>query len=112
MRTESARGFSAMDVTARALSARTAAHVSATAASGVLSLPKGNRAGLFNLYGALTQTARLHAAAWKDTFDAFLFRRCQPDPRRASSRPRSGKAGDRGTAGYRYRCLTTSTLYD
>ena len=43
----------------------------------MLSLPKGIRAGLFDLDGVLTQTARLHAAAWKDTFDAFLRSRAE-----------------------------------
>jgi beta-phosphoglucomutase family hydrolase len=35
-------------------------------------LGAGIRACLFDLDGVLTQTARLHAAAWKQTFDAFL----------------------------------------
>src|SRR5690242_14255357 len=35
-------------------------------------LPEGIRACLFDLDGVLTQTARLHAAAWKEMFDAFL----------------------------------------
>ena len=37
-----------------------------------LGLPNGIRACLFDLDGVLTQTALLHAAAWKDVFDAFL----------------------------------------
>jgi beta-phosphoglucomutase family hydrolase len=37
-----------------------------------LGLPVGIRACLFDLDGVLVQTARLHAAAWKETFDAFL----------------------------------------
>ena len=37
-----------------------------------LGLPAGIRACLFDLDGVLTQTARLHAAAWKETFDSFL----------------------------------------
>ena len=40
--------------------------------SAVLGLPHGIRACLFDLDGVLTQTARLHAAAWKEVFDAFL----------------------------------------
>lgn len=39
---------------------------------GPLGLPLGIRACLFDLDGVLTQTARLHAQAWKATFDPFL----------------------------------------
>jgi beta-phosphoglucomutase family hydrolase len=35
-------------------------------------LPGGIRACLFDLDGVLTQTARVHAAAWKEMFDAYL----------------------------------------
>jgi beta-phosphoglucomutase family hydrolase len=35
-------------------------------------LPSAIRACLFDLDGVLTQTARVHAAAWKEMFDAFL----------------------------------------
>ncbi len=35
-------------------------------------LPEGIRACLFDLDGVLTQTASVHAAAWKEMFDAFL----------------------------------------
>jgi beta-phosphoglucomutase family hydrolase len=35
-------------------------------------LPSMIRACLFDLDGVLTQTARVHAAAWKEMFDAFL----------------------------------------
>jgi beta-phosphoglucomutase family hydrolase len=38
----------------------------------MLGLPDDIRAFLFELDGVLTQTAKVHAAAWKDTFDAFL----------------------------------------
>ncbi|MFF1869294.1 beta-phosphoglucomutase family hydrolase [Streptomyces sp. CB03911] len=38
----------------------------------MLGLPDDIRAFLFDLDGVLTQTAKVHAAAWKDTFDAFL----------------------------------------
>ncbi|ARF79242.1 HAD family hydrolase [Kitasatospora aureofaciens] len=38
----------------------------------MLGLPDDIRAFLFDLDGVLTQTATVHAAAWKDTFDAFL----------------------------------------
>ena len=40
-----------------------------------LGLPAGIRACLFDLDGVLTQTAQLHAAAWKETFDSFLHDR-------------------------------------
>jgi beta-phosphoglucomutase family hydrolase len=39
---------------------------------GRLGLPRTIRACLFDLDGVLTRTARVHAAAWKETFDAFL----------------------------------------
>jgi beta-phosphoglucomutase family hydrolase len=39
-----------------------------------LGLPSGIRACLFDLDGVLTQTARVHAQAWKEMFDAFLRR--------------------------------------
>ena len=38
-------------------------------------LPAGIAACLFDLDGVLTQTAKLHAAAWKEMFDAFLLER-------------------------------------
>jgi len=38
----------------------------------VLGLPDGVRACLFDLDGVLTQTAEVHAAAWKEMFDAYL----------------------------------------
>jgi len=37
-----------------------------------LGLPAGTRACLFDLDGVLTQTATIHAAAWKQMFDAYL----------------------------------------
>jgi beta-phosphoglucomutase family hydrolase len=37
-----------------------------------LGLPDGVRACLFDLDGVLTQTAKVHAAAWKAMFDEFL----------------------------------------
>jgi beta-phosphoglucomutase family hydrolase len=39
---------------------------------GVLGLPAEIHALLFDLDGVLTQTAKVHAAAWKATFDEFL----------------------------------------
>jgi len=40
-----------------------------------LGLPGRIRACLFDLDGVLTQTARVHAAAWQEMFDAFLRER-------------------------------------
>jgi beta-phosphoglucomutase family hydrolase len=42
-----------------------------------LGLPDGIRAGLFDMDGVLTQTAKVHAAAWKRMFDEYLRRRAQ-----------------------------------
>jgi beta-phosphoglucomutase family hydrolase len=41
-------------------------------AQATLGLPPGTRACLFDLDGVLTQTAKLHAAAWKQVFDEYL----------------------------------------
>jgi beta-phosphoglucomutase family hydrolase len=41
----------------------------------MLGLPDGVRACLFDLDGVLTKTAKVHAAAWKKMFDAFLSER-------------------------------------
>jgi beta-phosphoglucomutase family hydrolase len=43
----------------------------------VLGLPGNIQALLFDLDGVLTQTAKVHAAAWKQTFDEFLRERAQ-----------------------------------
>jgi beta-phosphoglucomutase family hydrolase len=43
----------------------------------VLGLPDQITACLFDLDGVLTQTAKIHAAAWKQTFDDFLRRWAQ-----------------------------------
>jgi beta-phosphoglucomutase family hydrolase len=40
-----------------------------------LGLPNGVRACLFDLDGVLTQTAKVHAAAWKEMFDGYLRER-------------------------------------
>ena len=40
-----------------------------------LGLPDGIRTCLFDLDGVLTQTAKVHAAAWKQMFDEFLRKR-------------------------------------
>lgn len=41
----------------------------------MLGLPDAIRACLFDLDGVLTQTAKVHAAAWREMFDAFLRQR-------------------------------------
>jgi beta-phosphoglucomutase family hydrolase len=43
----------------------------------MLGLPDRVRACLFDLDGVLTQTAKVHAAAWKEMFDAFLHARAE-----------------------------------
>jgi beta-phosphoglucomutase family hydrolase len=43
----------------------------------VLGLPPGIKACLFDLDGVLTQTAKVHARAWKEMFDEFLRRRAE-----------------------------------
>jgi beta-phosphoglucomutase family hydrolase len=45
----------------------------------VLGLPDGVRACLFDLDGVLTQTAKVHAAAWKQMFDEYLRSRAERD---------------------------------
>jgi beta-phosphoglucomutase family hydrolase len=44
----------------------------------MLGLPDGTRACLFDLDGVLTQTAKVHAAAWKQMFDEYLRSRAEP----------------------------------
>ena len=44
-----------------------------------LGLPVGIEACLFDLDGVLTRTADVHAAAWKEMFDAYLAERAQRD---------------------------------
>ena len=44
-----------------------------------LGLPERVQACLFDLDGVLTQTARQHAAAWKEMFDAYLRTRAERD---------------------------------
>jgi beta-phosphoglucomutase family hydrolase len=41
----------------------------------MLGLPDGITTCLFDLDGVLTQTAKVHAAAWKQTFDEYLHKR-------------------------------------
>jgi beta-phosphoglucomutase family hydrolase len=45
-----------------------------------LRLPAGIRACLFDMDGVLTETAKLHAAAWEEMFDAFLAARGGDQP--------------------------------
>jgi beta-phosphoglucomutase family hydrolase len=52
-----------------------------------LRLPAQVLACLFDLDGVLTQTARLHAAAWKEMFDAYLRMRARADGHGASFVP-------------------------
>ena len=51
--------------------------------TGLLRLPARIKACLFDLDGVITRTAELHAAAWKQTFDAFL----RDSAQRAAARP-------------------------
>jgi len=43
----------------------------------MLGLPDGVRACLFDLDGVLTQTAEVHAVAWKEMFDGYLRERAE-----------------------------------
>lgn len=43
----------------------------------MLKLPDGITACLFDLDGVITQTAKVHAAAWKEMFDEFLRERAE-----------------------------------
>src|SRR5690348_6392153 len=45
----------------------------------MLGLPDGARACLFDLDGVLTDTASVHAAAWKQMFDDYLRARAERD---------------------------------
>src|ERR1700754_248058 len=45
----------------------------------MLGLPEGTRACLFDLDGVLTDTASVHAAAWKQMFDDYLRARAERD---------------------------------
>ena len=53
-------------------------------AAPIPALPDGISACLFDLDGVLTQTAKLHAAAWQEMFDAFLLDRAS----RTGEKPR------------------------
>ena len=56
----------------------------------ILALPDGISACLFDLDGVLTQTAKVHAAAWQEMFDAFLRERA----RRAGEQTRPFEPAD------------------
>ena len=43
----------------------------------MLGLPDAVRACLFDLDGVLMQTAKVHAAAWKEAFDGYLWQRAE-----------------------------------
>jgi len=43
----------------------------------MLGLPGGVKACLFDMDGVVTQTAVVHAAAWKEMFDEFLRARAE-----------------------------------
>jgi beta-phosphoglucomutase-like phosphatase (HAD superfamily) len=43
----------------------------------MLGLPDDVRACLFDLDGVITQTAKVHAAAWKEMFDDYLRERAE-----------------------------------
>jgi beta-phosphoglucomutase family hydrolase len=60
---------------ASVVAAATAIELMRSIGSGRLGLPRTIGACLFDLDGVLTQTARVHAAAWKEMFDAFLRER-------------------------------------
>ena len=45
----------------------------------MLGLPDGITACLFDLDGVLTKTAKVHAQAWKQTFDEYLRKRAERD---------------------------------
>ena len=65
----------------------------------MLGLPDGIRACLFDLDGVLTDTASVHAAAWKQMFDEFLAARAKREARsscRSTSRPTTSPTSTAG----------------
>jgi beta-phosphoglucomutase family hydrolase len=76
-------------------------HGAATTKSG---LPERIRACLFDLDGVLTETATVHAKAWKEMFDAFLRSRPEPfvpfDPVADYDTYVDGKPRDDGTRSF------------
>ena len=65
----------------------------------MLGLPDATRACLFDLDGVLTDTASVHAAAWKQMFDEFLRARAERSGRRSSRSTRSPTTARTSTAG-------------
>ena len=63
-----------------------------------LGLPAGVTACLFDLDGVLTQTAKVHAAAWKQMFDEYLRRRAAHGARSSSRSTRSPTTTSTSTA--------------
>ena len=57
----------------------------------MLGLPDGTRACLFDLDGVLTDTASVHAAAWKQMFDDYLRARAERDGHRVRAVRRQGR---------------------
>lgn len=74
----------------------------------MLGLPDGIRGCLFDLDGVLTKTAKVHAAAWKRTFDSFLLARSRAtdtpfvpfDPVRDYDEYVDGKPREEGTRSF------------
>src|SRR5260370_1152323 len=73
----------------------------------MLGLPDGVSACLFDMDGVVTQTATVHAAAWKEMFDEFLSERAKStgtefvpfDPHHQDGRGHRQGAGPAGQAG-------------
>jgi beta-phosphoglucomutase family hydrolase len=74
----------------------------------VLGLPDGIRGCLFDMDGVLTETASVHDAAWKETFDTFLRARSRQtgepfvpfDPARDYDEYVDGKPREEGTESF------------
>ena len=64
----------------------------------MLGLPDGVTACLFDLDGVLTQTAKVHAAAWKQMFDEYLRERAEQTRRGVRSSTRSTTTTSTSTA--------------
>lgn len=69
-------------------------HTSSMDPAGIRSPARlGFKAAIFDLDGVVTETTRLHALAWKQTFDEFLRQRVQA-PNRSSRSSGSGGSGE------------------
>jgi beta-phosphoglucomutase family hydrolase len=79
--------------------ARDATRSRAAYTRAMLGLPEGVNALLFDLDGVLTQTAKVHAAAWKEMFDGFL-------------REREGEGFEPFTSDDYNRCVDGKPRYD